>query len=99
MRDRLDLIGSVGAQNGMRGIDRHPHPDQFILVNLIPTAFRQGFNQADDPNPGLQGMVPGDQAHIAAADDEQLFGRADQVAVDQGLEGAGADKRRAGCCL
>ena len=35
-------------------------------------------------------MVAGDQADVAAADDEQPLGGADEVAVDQGLEGAGA---------
>ena len=81
---------AVGAEDRVRGVDGHAHARQLVLVDLVAAALGQGLHQADDLDPGLQGVVAGDQADVAAADDEEPSGRADQIAVDQGLEGAGA---------
>ncbi len=58
-------------------------------MDLVAAAFREGFDQAGDGDSGLQGVVSGDQADVPAADDEQAAGGADQVPVDERLEGAG----------
>ena len=46
----------------MRGVDRHTHPRQLILVNFIAAALRQSFDQPNHFNAGLQGVVTGNQA-------------------------------------
>ena len=89
-RHRFDRVPAVGAEDRVRRVDRHAEPGQLVPVDLVAAAFGQGFDESDDRDAGLEGVVAGDQADVAAADDEQLFGRADQVAVDDRLEGAGA---------
>jgi len=57
-------------------------------MHFVPAAFRQRFHQPYYFDPRLQCVVTGDEANVAAADDEQLLRRAQQVAVDQRLERA-----------
>ena len=58
--------------------------------------LRQGFDQRRHLDAGLDGVIAGDQADVAAAHDQHAFGRLDQVAVDEGLEGPGAVDPRQG---
>ncbi len=58
-------------------------------VSGSPTPWH-GLGQTDDVDPGLEGVIAGDQAHIAAADDEQPLGRTHEVSIGQRLKGAGA---------
>ena len=89
-RHGFDGVCPVGAEDRVRGVDRDAEPLELVLVDFVAAAFGQGFDEPGHRDPGLEGVVPGDQADVAAADDEQAAGRADEVAVDQGLEGAGA---------
>ena len=74
----------------MAGIDWHTHPHQFVFVDLVAAAFGHGFHQTYDVDTSLEGMVAGNQPHVAPADNEQLFGSPDQITIDQCLEGARA---------
>jgi len=84
--DAFHLIVAVGAEDGVRSVDRHAQARQLVLVNLVPAARRQRFHQPDHLNPGLQRVIPGDQTHVAAAHDEQSLRRPHPVAVHQRLE-------------
>ena len=81
---------AVGRQHRVRRVDRHSQALQLVGVHLVAADGGEGLGQADHGDAGLQGVVAGDQPDVAAADDEQPAGRSHQVAVDQGLEGAGA---------
>ncbi len=96
--DRLHLLGAVGRKHRVRGVDRHAHARQLVLVHLVAAALGQRLAQAHHLDARLQGVVGGDQADVAAADDEQPFGGPHHVAVDQGLEGAGAVDPGQACC-
>ncbi len=74
----------------MRRVDRHAHAHQLVLVDLVAAALGHRLAEADDPDAGLERVVAGDQADVAAADDEQPLGRPHEVAVDQRLERARA---------
>ena len=65
-------------------------------MDFIATAFGQCLNQADNADASLQGVIASNEADIATANDEELFGWTDQVAIDQGLEGACAINARQG---
>jgi hypothetical protein len=71
------------------GVDGNAEPVELVSVDLVAAAFGQGLDKADDRNAGLEGVISGDKPDIPAADDEKFFGRADEVAVDERLEGAG----------
>jgi len=58
-------------------------------MHLVPAALGEGLDQPDDLDPGLEGVISGDQPDVPAADDEQPIGRPDEIAVDQGLERTG----------
>src|SRR5665647_1343472 len=87
---RFEGVRAVGADDRVRCRDGHAQPGQLVPVDLVAAAFRQDFDQPDDGDAGLEGMIPGDEADVAASDDEQPSGRLDQVPVDQRLEGSGA---------
>ena len=42
-------------------------------MDFVAAAFGQGLDQPDDRDAGLQGVIAGDQADVAAADDEEPF--------------------------
>ena len=79
----------VGTQHGVAGVDGHAQAGQLVTVHLVAAALGQCLGQPDHLDAGLQGMVAGDQPDVTAPDDEQALGRFDQVAVGEGLEGAG----------
>ena len=81
---------AVGAEDRVRGVDGHAHARELVLVHLVAAALGQRLAQPDHLDAGLQRVVAGDQADVAAADDEEPLGRPHQVAVDERLEGAGA---------
>ena len=74
----------------MRGVDGDTKAPELVLVDFITAAFRQRLDETRDRNSGLKSVVAGDQADVSSADDEQAFGRADQVTVDESLERARA---------
>ena len=84
------LFGAVRAEHGVRGVDGHAHPHELVLVHLVAAALGQRLAQPHHLDAGLQRVVAGDEADVAAADDEQARGRPHEVAVDERLEGAGA---------
>ena len=65
-------------------------------MNLVTADLRQGFNQGNDFDTGLNGMVSGDQPNITTTDDQHLFRGFDQIAVDKRLECAGTINPRQG---
>ncbi len=89
-RDRFDALGTVSAEDRVGGVDRDAHAVELVLVHLVPAAFGQRLDQAHDLDAGLQRVIPGDQADVAAAHDEEPLGRSHQVPVDQRLERARA---------
>ena len=38
---RFDLLAPVGAEHGVRGVDRHAHTVQLVPVHLVAAAFGQ----------------------------------------------------------
>ena len=74
----------------MRGKHRNTGAYQFIFVDLISAALRCRFHQTADMNACLDGVVAGNQTHVAAADDEKILTRAYKIAVNQRLERASA---------
>ena len=96
-RDRLHFVLALGAQD--RCARCRPARPSAPACPCGPCSRRTRAAPRTGPTtsmPGLQGVVAGDQAHVAAADDEQPLGRPDQVAVDQRLEGARAVDARQG---
>jgi len=89
----------ICAQDGVRGVNGHAHPHQFVFMYFVAAALGQGFYQTNHADPGLKRMIPGNQPHIAAADDEQFFSRAHQIAVHQRLERSSAINTRQGISL
>ena len=87
--DGLDGVPAIGADDGMRGVDRHAQPGQLVPVDLVAAALGHGLDETDHGDAGLQGVVAGDEPDVAASDDEQPAGRPDEVPVDEGLERAG----------
>jgi hypothetical protein len=88
--DRLHVFLSVGSQNGVGSIDGNAKAEEFVLVDLVPGAFRKGFAEAHDLDPRLEGVVSGDEADISAAHHKKFLRGSDKIAVEEGLEGAGA---------
>ena len=86
---RLHVVAARGADDGVAGEDRDPEPHELVRVDLVAADLGQRLDQGRHLDAGLDGVVAGDQADVAAADDEDPLGGLHQVAVDQGLEGAG----------
>ncbi len=87
-RHRLHLVVSVRGEDRVRGVDGDPHAGELVLVDLVPAALGHRLDQADHLDPRLEGVVTCDQADVSPADDEQALGWPDEVAIDEGLEGA-----------
>ena len=88
--DRFHVLLSVGSQNGVGSIDGNAKAEEFVLMDLVPGTFREGFAEANDLDPRLEGVVSGNEANISAADHEKFLRGPDKIAVEEGLEGAGA---------
>jgi hypothetical protein len=84
---RLDVLFAVGADHRMRGIDRHAHSHDLVLVDLVSPALRHRLTETGHVDSGLKRMVGSNQADVAAADHEQAFGRTNEVTVGERLKG------------
>ena len=89
-RHGFDRVRPVGAQDRVGGVDRDAEAAELVLVDLVAAALGERLDEPDDGDPRLEGVIAGDEADVAPADDEKLPGRPDEVAVDDGLERAGA---------
>ncbi len=54
----------------MRGVDGDTEAGELILVHLVPATLGERFNEADDLDPRLQRVIPGDQSDVSSTDDE-----------------------------
>ena len=70
--------------------DRHAHAPDLVGVDLVAADPVGDLDDGRHLDTGLQGVVGGDEAYVPRARDEDSAGGLDPVAVDQGLEGAGA---------
>ena len=64
------VVAAGGADDGVAGEDRDPEPHELVRVDLVAADLGQGLDQGRHLDAGLDGMVAGDQADVAAADDE-----------------------------
>ena len=95
----LDLLPAMGRDHRMARIDGHAHAHQLVLVDLVAAALLQRLAEPHHLDARLEGMVGRDEAHVAAADDEEALRGAHHVPVHQGLEGPGAVDARQGVAL
>ena len=86
---RFDRIGPLALTMVCECKDGDAEPGELVPVDLVPAALRHGFDEPDDGDAGLKGVIAGDEADVPPADDEQASSRADEVAVDQRLKGPG----------
>jgi hypothetical protein len=87
---RLDLFASLdGDQRGAR-VEGHAEASELVLVDLVAATLRHHVHDGHHLDARLDGLIGGDEAHVAAAHDEHALGRPHEVPVQQRLEGAGA---------
>ena len=84
----LHGFDAIGAEDAVGSVDGHAETLELVRVDFVASASGHGFGQANHLDSGLQGMIAGDEADVAATDYEEPVGGADEVAVHQSLKSA-----------